>query len=339
MRLALSFGGYYTSVANYVKAARFCEAHSISSIWLPDSQMIHRDVYQCLALCATNTKKIGLATGVTNPVTRDITITANSISTLNEISSGRAILGIGVGDSSVRRIGAIPSSVAKLECAVKDLITLCKGEPKSFPQGMTERMRWVSGRVPIFVSATGKRMLKVAARIADGVIINVGTAEQGVKDAIELVRAEVFKRPREEIDRFRISNLSFINVAENRKEAIKAARPYVIWYWDNARRLFEINGVPSEALERNLRASKSSFAEQDHIHSDNWSSSLSLSSFITDEMIEKFTIAGTPEDCVKRLREIERSGVQLFIARHTGDEKEWNFFLKEYCENILPEFQ
>ena len=338
MRFALSFGGYFTTVANYVRAANYCENHSISSVWLPDSQMIHRDVYQCLALCAANTKRIGLATGVTNPVTRDVTVTAGSISTLNEISNGRAILGIGVGDSSVRRIGALPSSVSKLQSTVRDLMEICSGKPKKFSNGETETMRWASGKVPVFVSATGKRMLELAARIADGVIINVGTAEQGLKDAIERVRTELSGRP-EYQNKFTIADLSFINVAENRQEAINAARPYVLWYWNNGRRLFEINGVSTEELDRNFKSLSASFTKQDHIHTENWSSAQSLSSFVTDEMVEKFTIAGTPEDCIRRLREKERLGVQLFIGRHTGDEAEWNVFLKEYCENIIPGFR
>jgi 5,10-methylenetetrahydromethanopterin reductase len=333
LQLAISFGGYYATVENYIEAAKYCDVHGIHSIWLADSQMIHRDVYECLALCANVSTRIKLATGVTNPITRDVTVTASAISTLNEISHGRAILGIGPGDSSVRRIGRLPASVSKLESSVEHIRMLCAGKSVSLSDEPLS-MRWSSAEVPIFISATGDKMLRLSGKIGDGAIINVGAARRSLQNAIEKVRMGLEENNRK--TNFVLADLSFVNISEDRKEAIKSARPYVIWYWKNAPKLFEINGRSTKELDRFSQSLTQRYIENDHIHTDNWSLALSKTSFITDEMVEKFTIAGTPDDCVRKLKEKESQGIDLFIARHTGEQEEWKSFLKLYTESVVP---
>ncbi len=331
MRLALSLGGYYSTVSRYVEAAEFAESHGIDSLWLADSQMIHRDVYECLAVCALRTKRMKLGTAVTNPITRDITTTACAISTLDEISSGRAVLGIGPGDSSVRRIGRSPSTVSQLENSVSRIRRICSGEELEFPNGERVSMRWSKRTVPIYVSATGPRMLKLAGQVGDGVIVNVGTGEEALRTAVSNVNAGL--QERQETREFHIADLSFVSLAEERHSAIEAAKPYVVWYWKNARHLFRDNKIDTRDLERIDVESK--YVEHDHIHTDNWSNASVRSKFITDEMVEKFTVAGTPEDCLKKLKDKERAGVDIFIARHTGEEGEWRNFLKMYGESVV----
>ncbi len=335
MHLALSLGGYYSSVSRYAEAAEYAELHGVDSLWLADSQMIHRDVYECLAICAIRTKRMKLGTAVTNPITRDITTTACAISTLDEISNGRAVLGIGPGDSSVRRIGRSPATVSQLENSVSNIRRICSGEELEFQNGERVSMRWSRRNVPIYVSATGPRMLELAGRVGDGAIVNVGTGDAAMEKAVSNVRRGLEKRSR--LGEFRIADLSFMSLSEDRHAAIEAARPYVVWYWKNARHLFQENNVDTKDLERIDVESK--YVEHDHIHTDNWSSASIRSKFITDEMVEKFTIAGTPEDCVKRLKDKARVGVDLFIARHTGEEDEWRSFLRMYCESVVPEFK
>jgi 5,10-methylenetetrahydromethanopterin reductase len=301
--------------------------------------MIHRDVYVCLSLCARETTRIKLATGVTNPVTRDVSVSAGAISTLNEVSSGRALLGIGPGDSSVRRIGLSPERIASFESYVATLRELCSGNRITLSNGETVSMRWSSGRVPVLISATGLRMLELAGRIGDGVIINVGTSEKSLSDAIKVVSIGRGLRENDQGSQFTIADFSFINISESRHDAIEAARPYVIWFLKNSPRLFKLNGISIHNLESNLDAVSQKYVEHDYIHSENKkSSALDVKSFVTDEMVDKFAIAGTPEDCVRKIKEKERLGVNLFIARHTGDEKDWKNFLNSYCENVLPSF-
>jgi 5,10-methylenetetrahydromethanopterin reductase len=334
LRLGLSLGGYYTNVKNYVDCAARAESQGLDSLWVPDSQMIHRDVYECMALCAAKTERIRLGTGVTNPVTRDVTVSACAINTLNEISNGRALFGLGTGDSSVRRIGVPPMSTSKLTSYVKTLRDLCDGKAILLPNGENVSMRWSHRKVSIYLAATGEKMLELAGKIGDGVIINVGTGDAALKQALENLRNGQNSRTlsRDPV----ISDLSFVCLAENRNDAIRAAKPYVLWYYRNARRLFEINSISLARLDSEFEQIDQKYVAQDHIHTDDWTAALSESSSISDEMVDKFVIAGTPEDCVRKLKQKETFGVELFIARHTGDETDWQDFFASYCENVLP---
>jgi 5,10-methylenetetrahydromethanopterin reductase len=335
LQLAISFGGYYAPVQKYVEAAELSESGGVGSIWLPDSQMLHRDVYACLSLCAASTKRARLGTAVTNPMTRDPTVTASAISTIDEISNGRAILGIGPGDSSVRRIGGHPASVSQLESVISKIRSSIRGEEFLSADGERVSMRWSKRDIPIFISATGPRMLELGGRIGDGVIVNVGTGEKATHKALSAVKKG--EADRQDGRRCQIADLSFINISEDRKAAVESARPYVVWYLKNARHLFQENGLQLGAeLGADVEAK---YVEHDHIHTIDWNSASDRSKFIPDDMVNNFAIAGTAEDCVRKIREKERLGVEVFIARHTGDEREWENFLKIYLEHVVPEFQ
>jgi 5,10-methylenetetrahydromethanopterin reductase len=337
LRLSLSFGGYYTTARKYAEAAAFAEKNGLYSIWNTDVQMIDRDVYECLAVSAIKTEKIKLGPAITNPLTRHSTVTASAIMTLNEISGGRALLGIGPGDGSVRRIGLKPSSVEKLESTIATLRKLLAGEKVTFSDVSNSSMRWTSNHIPIFVSATGPNMLKLAGRISDGVILNVGTNDNAIKDAVTRIYTGISER-KEEPRQFTVAGFSYFSIKENRQEAIKAARPYIIWYWRNAARLFALAGLSMEHFRNQLTPSQKDYLETDFIHADSWSESVEKSAFVTDEMVRNFTTAGTPEDVVRQIKNKERLGINTCIARHTGDEKDWLSFLKLYCESVAPSF-
>lgn len=336
MQLSLSFGGYYTSARNYAEAAVLAEKNGLYSIWNTDVQMIDRDVYQCLAASALRTSKIKVGPLITNPLTRHSTVTASAIMTLNEISGGRAILGIGPGDGSVRRIGLKPATTEKLESTIKDLRKLLSGQSVAFAGDSTNSMRWTSGNIPIFVPATGQKMLELAGRVADGAVLNVGTNAKSIGDAVERIHEGLSQRPVK--SQFTVACFNYISVMEDRNEAIKAAKPYVVWYLRNALRLFELAGISVEEFRSHLTASEKNYLETDFIHANDWATSVEKSSFITDEMVKNFTIAGSPEDAIKQIRGLEQYGVNMYIARHTGDEGDWKKFLKIYCESVGPAF-
>jgi 5,10-methylenetetrahydromethanopterin reductase len=339
LQLSLSFGGYYTEAKKYAQAAVFAEEHGLYSIWNTDVQMIDRDVYQCLAASALSTSRIKLGPAITNPLTRHPTVTASAIMTLNEISGGRAVLGIGPGDGSVRRIGLNPASTERLESTISDLKKLMSGEAVDYGKGTSSSMRWSCGKIPIFVPATGPKMLELAGRVADGVIMNVGTSSNAVTDAIRRIGIGISQRKNNDRPpKFTIACFNYFSISENREEAIKAAKPYVVWYWRNAARLFLLAGISIERFRNQLTPTQKNYLETDFIHTENWNESVEKSSFVTDEMVKNFTIAGTPEDVIKQIKGMERLGVDMYIARHTGDEADWKRFMKIYCENVAPEF-
>src|SRR5258708_30253415 len=114
-------------VDRIVALTRQAEASGFEYGWIFHSHVLFLEPYPMLTLMATNTKKMRLGTCVTNPATRDITVTSSLFATLNLISGGRMQLGIGRGDSSRRVLGKKPVTVAQLEVSVKDFRDLTIG--------------------------------------------------------------------------------------------------------------------------------------------------------------------------------------------------------------------
>src|SRR5215813_8494579 len=103
------------TVDQAVKRAVRAETLGFEAIFFADSQMNNVDPYQVMAMCAVKTKSIRFGTAVTNMVYRDPTITANSFATLNEISQGRAIVGLGTGDGPVYSLGRTATKLVEFE--------------------------------------------------------------------------------------------------------------------------------------------------------------------------------------------------------------------------------
>src|SRR6266567_2149211 len=146
------------------------EAEGVSRVWVIDSQLAMKDVFAGLVVAALNTTKIGLGTGVTNAVTRHPTVTANAIAAVNEISHGRAILGLGAGDSALYGIGLKPQKVAEVEGAI-------------------EYFRAHADAVSIYLAVSQERMCKLAGRVADGAIVMGPAQPDMVRRQVEWIRS------------------------------------------------------------------------------------------------------------------------------------------------------
>ena len=141
------------------------------------------DPYQAMALCAVNTKRIRFGTAVTNMVYRDPTITANSFATLNEISQGRAIIGMGTGDGPVYSLGRTATKLVDFEKGLRTIRDLLHDRgidvPKSQERaGGNVKLKVGKRPVPIYISAEGPKTLRVAGRTCDGVILGTGFDKQ-----------------------------------------------------------------------------------------------------------------------------------------------------------------
>ena len=159
------------SVERIVALTRQAEASGFEYGWIFDSHVLWLEPYPTLTLMATNTKNMRLGTCVTNPATRDLTVTASLFATLNLISGGRMQLGIGRGDSSRRVLGKKPVTSAQLEQAVMAFRDLTNGKQTEY-EGLTAQLTWATGGVPpVWIAGYGPKVLDLAGRIADGVIL------------------------------------------------------------------------------------------------------------------------------------------------------------------------
>jgi 5,10-methylenetetrahydromethanopterin reductase len=173
--------------ADIIASAKLADEIGYATLWVLDSHLLFHEVYTLLGALAVSTTRIRLGTAVTNPLTRHPTVTAAAFSTLAELSGGRATLGISIGDSALKLMNLEVAKMSDLAKAVALCRRLLGGEAVSFGKGDTAQLHHVGPPVPIYVAATGPKMLDLAGRIADGVILMNGIAPELIREAVRIV--------------------------------------------------------------------------------------------------------------------------------------------------------
>jgi len=208
------------------------ESLGFGYLWLTDSSLHARNCYSYLTLAAAHSTRLRLGPAVTNPVTRHPAITAAAAATVDEISGGRLILGIGAGDRPLLALGFQPSPLVTLEAAITGIRRLWRGEeldlqaPGFTMNGAHLRFPARTG-IEVFVSASGPKTLELAGRIADGVILLVGLFPEALGWAISRVEqgARAADRPRPHIAVF-----AYGAIDEDEQAALEAARSIAAWF-------------------------------------------------------------------------------------------------------------
>lgn len=290
-------------IAHYAKLA---EQQGFDNVWITDHYN-NRDVYTTLAFLAMNTNTIKLGTGVTNPYTRNAAITASSIGSVNEISGGRAILGIGPGDKAT--FDAMGISWDKPLSTTKETIEALRGffggKKVEMDGNMIKfggaKMAFKTGDVPIYMGAQGPKMLELAGEVADGVLINASHPKD-FEVAVEKIAAGAKKAGRDpsEVD---VAAYACFSVDKDAAKAKSAAKVVVA---------FIVAGSPDMVLERHGIdvAAKADIGAA--IAKGDFGAL--MGDLVTDDMISAFSICGTPEDCKARIDELMAIGVTQVVA-------------------------
>ncbi len=267
----------------------------------------NRNVYVTLAAVALYTNKITFGTGVTNPWMVNPVITAQAIATLNELAPGRVVLGMGAGDKTT--LEAVGIEMGKPLAAVKEAIEmfrkLTNGEKIAF-QGEVFKVAGAklnfkpANKIPVYVGAQGPKMLEMAGKIGDGVLINAShprDIEFAVKMANEGIK-QAGKSP-SDVD---ITAYTSFSINEDPKKAVKAATPVVA---------FIVAGSPPPVLEKH----KIDVAKADELRV-----ALKVGDFpkalaaVTPEMIDAFSICGTPDMCIEKIAVLQKIGICQFVV-------------------------
>lgn len=276
------------------------------AVWLGDSQLNWREMYVLLGAAAKVTSRVSLGTGVTNPITRLPAVTASAITTLQEVSGGRAVLGVARGGSSVRTLGMKPATLAILEQFVNQVRELCSGAPTVTP---SRKVRLSFGAPqkcpPIIVAASGSKTLQLAGRIADGVIISAGTPDSGLQKAIGHIHAGLKERTLPK-DNFQIIFMRDAAIHADWKKALAAVSPHV------ARNLLIYPDV-SEAAALVKKELQAAYKNNEHMSPDATHGQL-----IPDELITDFAIAGTAADCREQAIKLFEQGIDQLVIRLCG---------------------
>src|SRR5881392_475121 len=161
------------SLERVASLARLAESAGFTYGWLFDSHVLWREPYVLLTLMAQATERMRLGTCVTNPATREPSVTASLLTVLDELSGGRMDLGIGRGDSARRVLGKPPTTMATLEEAITVIRDLVEGRSVTY-EGTELQLTWTGRwKLPVWVAGYGPMALSMTGRIADGVILQL----------------------------------------------------------------------------------------------------------------------------------------------------------------------
>jgi probable F420-dependent oxidoreductase len=319
------------SVERIVALTRQAEAAGFQYGWIFDSHVLWLEPYPLLTLMAANTKNMRLGPCVTNPATRDITVTASLFATLNLISGGRMQLGIGRGDSSRRVLGKKPVTSAQLEEAVQKFRHLTGGKEIDY-EGRPAKFTWAEGGVPpVWVAGYGPKVLDLAGRIGDGVILQFADPDL-IAWCVGFVKkgAEAAGRDWRKIE---IMSAAPVWISND----LKVGRERVRWF--PALVSNHVVDLVSKYKPEELPPSLTSYIRDkghyDYLHHCEVDSS--NAEFVSDEVTDRFCLLGPAEAHIEKLRALARAGVTQFnIYLMCGDEEDT---LEQYKRDVLPAFR
>jgi 5,10-methylenetetrahydromethanopterin reductase len=294
----------YWRTAFYVMQA---EKRGFDFAWITD-HFNNRNVYLSLGFLAAYTDRIKLGLGVTNPYLVHPAVAAQSVSTLNEMAPGRVVLGMGAGDkTTLDMVGVMQEAPLT---AVREAVEVIRKfiardtsgfEGKFFHKSEGSRLNFkVQDRIPVYVGAQGPKMLVLAGRIGDGVLINA-SHPRDVKSALVNVENGLREVNRGKTD-FEIAAYTSFSIARRVEDARGAAAPVVA---------FIVAGCPPQLLKSHDIPPGAAEKIKEALVKRNWGEAFSS---VTQEMTEAFSICGTPEACIEKIDTLFKLGITQFVA-------------------------
>jgi len=309
-------------IDTYVEWARLADSSGFGLIGFGDSQLRWADPYAMLAVTARETRRARIGTFVTSPVTREPSVTASFLQTLQSLSGGRAFLGIGTGGTATEDVGA-SSTLSDLAAYVDAVRALTSGG-SVVRAGRTLRMLWQGfpTRAPIWVAGNGPRSLRLAGRIADGVIVGNGATPGLVAFALDQIGRGAAESGRTLAD-LDVWFMTRVLVAPSEAEGFDAIRFYLATYANNRiAAAARYAGVPVPAdIERGLRGLQAEFRDDESLLPDkSHNADLIDKHGLRDWAGRLFAIAGTRDECVEKLKAVATAGAtQIVVPQMSSD--------------------
>ncbi len=306
---------------NVVDIARAAEESGFELLGLGDNQSLWRDVYVSLTLAALETSKIRIGPSVTNIVTRDIAVTAGAIASIDELSGGRAFLGLGPGDSAVLNVGARPARIAEVESAAQAIRTMLAGQEATHA-GRSMHVGWASRSIPICIPAEGPKGLAMAGRAADAAFVSFGLTHAHVRSAAEQIAAAATSAGRDP-QAVEVWHAARVTVASTESEAMLRARSGMASVAHHALRLAPADkGVPADLIAP-LAELNAKYRPADHARpGESFNARLVEEVGLMPYLTERYGLVGTPEQVAGRLSDLRQAGVQRLLLMFAGQDIE-----------------
>lgn len=315
-----------------VQLAKLAEAHGFSHVWTFDSHLLWEEPYVIHSAILAETRRITVGPFVTNPATRDWTVTASVFATLNEMYGNRTICGIGRGDSAVRVTNGTPTTMAELRESIHVIRELANSRAVEY-KGATLQFPWSRGsELDVWVAAYGPQALKLTGEVGDGFILQLADPDiaawmiRQVKDAA----AAAGRDP----DAIAFCVAAPMYVGDDWAHMRDQCR----WFGgmvgnhvaDIVSRYGQRGAVPGELTD--YIAGRTGYDYNSHGRTEN-----DHVDFVPDAIVDRFCILGTAADHVAKLEQLRELGVTQFAGYLQHDNKEET--MRVYGESIIPAFR
>jgi probable F420-dependent oxidoreductase len=330
VEFAITFKGDI-SLERTVALCKQAEVAGFDYAWFFDSHVLWRECYTTMAVCMRETKRLRFGPCVTNPLVRDWTVAASVFANMCDISDGRFDLGVGRGDSSRRLLGFKPASLEEMVQFTQFVQTMVARLPVQY-HGKEQELTWTHGhRMPSWYAAYGPKALTEAGKHADGLVLQIADpwlikwfADQA-KDAARAAGRE--------------GDIRIMAAAPAWIGDMGKCREQTKWFpamvGNHVADLVDRYGKDGGSVPKRLTdyiAGRKGYDYKHHADKD-----ADHLDFISQDIVDSFSVLGSLEEHVSKLRELEAAGVTQFnIYLMCGEEER---IVAEYGQHIIPQFK
>jgi len=316
-----------------VDLAKKAETYGFSHVWTFDSHILWQEPFPIFAQILAETRNVIVGPMVTNPATRDWTVTASLFATLNEMFGNRTVIGIGRGDSAVRVTNGKPTTLATLRESIHVIRELANGRSVDYKDSIL-RLPWAGkSRAEVWVAAYGPKALALTGEVGDGFILQL--ADISIAEwTIKAVR-EAAERSGRDPKSVTICVAAPAYVTDGTPAGLAHGREQCRWFGgmvgnhvaDIVERYGENSPVPT-ALTDYIKG------RQGYDYNEHGRAGNTHTSFVPDEIVDRFCIVGPIERHIERIEELRSLGVDQFSVYLQHDSKDET--LQAYGEKIIP---
>ena len=328
--------------ARVIELARQAEQRGFRAVWTFDSHLLWEEPYVIHSQILAATRTVTVGPMVTNPATRDWTVTASTFATLNEMFGNRTVCGIGRGDSAVRVTNGKPTTLATLRECVHVVRELANGRSVDY-NGSTLRLPWASrSSLEVWIAAYGPKALQLTGEIGDGFILQLADPDIAAW-TIKSVREAAEAAGRDPAS-VKICVAAPAYVGDDSPNSMAHMREQCRWFGGMvgnhvadivAKYGVSTGSTTGEAVPQALTDYIK--GRQDYDYNEHGRAGNTHTAFVPDEIVDRFCILGTPEQHVAKLEELRAIGVDQFAVYLQHDNKEET--LRQYGETIMPQLR